>query len=151
LEIGLVIAHLKQDSLGVWQEPHLLKDHLESVAELAKGFAECFDSSSWGYVAALAHDLGKSTDTWQEYIRSKSGYELGGNSVSTLDHSSPSAKVVEEKFPGLPGKILSYIIAGHHAGLPDYRGTQASLLFRLQQAVDPAKLISPTYIDLLIM
>lgn len=61
----LVIAHVKQDELGAWLEPHLLVDHLESVAKLAQEFAEPFNSSSWGYVGALAPDLGKSTVAWQ--------------------------------------------------------------------------------------
>ena len=146
---ALVIAHVKQDDTGNWLEPHLLMDHLRSVAELTKGFAQCFDSSSWGYATALGHDLGKSTLAWQQYIRSKSGYDQEDNSSSMIDHSSPSAKVVGDKFPGLPGRILSYIIAGHHAGLPDYRGSQASLLFRLQQAGDPAKMIPAKYVELL--
>jgi CRISPR-associated endonuclease/helicase Cas3 len=149
LKDALVIAHVKQDDTGNWLEPHLLMNHLESVAELTKGFAQCFDSSSWGYATALGHDLGKSTLAWQQYIRSKSGYGQEDNSSSMIDHSSPSAKVVGDKFPGLPGKILSYVIAGHHAGLPDYRGSQASLLFRLQQAGAPAKMIPPAFIELL--
>lgn len=63
--VNAEIAHITQDSLGNWREPHLLVDHLESVAKLAQEFAEPFNSSSWGYVGALAHDLGKSTVAWQ--------------------------------------------------------------------------------------
>lgn len=145
----LILAHMKQDERENWLEPHLLMDHLRSVAELTKGFAECFDSSSWGYAAGFGHDLGKSTLAWQQYIRSKSGYDQEDNCPSMVDHSSPSAKVVEDMFPGLSGRILSYIIAGHHAGLPDFRGSQASLFFRLQQAGAPAKMIPPAYVELL--
>lgn len=146
---SLVIAHVKQDPSGIWSEPHLLKDHLQSVAELAKDFADSFNSSSWGYVLALAHDLGKSTLAWQQYIRSKSGYQQEDNNLSMVDHSSPSAKIVEDFFSGLPGRILSYGIAGHHAGLPDFRGSQASLLFRLQQAEETVKMIPNEYLELL--
>lgn len=117
---NLVIAHVKQDELGIWLEPHLLFDHLESVAKLTKEFSEHFSSSSWGYVAALAHDLGKSTVAWQQYIRNKSGYEQESDTAQRIDHSSPSARIVEDRFPGPTGRILSYIIAGHHTGLPDY-------------------------------
>ncbi|HKM06194.1 MAG TPA: hypothetical protein VJ869_04330 [Sphaerochaeta sp.] len=81
----LILAHVKQDEKENWLEPHLLMDHLRSVAELTKGFAECFDSSSWGYAAGFGHDLGKSTLAWQRYIREKSGYEQEGTPCGCVD------------------------------------------------------------------
>ncbi len=36
-------------------EWHLLDQHLKGTAELAKKFAEEFDSSEWGYLAGLWH------------------------------------------------------------------------------------------------
>lgn len=147
--VNAEIAHITQDSLGNWREPHLLVDHLESVAKLAQEFAEPFNSSSWGYVGALAHDLGKSTVAWQQYIRNKSGYEQESDNAQRIDHSSPSARIVEERYPGPIGRILSYIIAGHHTGLPDYEGSKASLHFRLQQAEVTAKRLPSKYVQLL--
>ncbi|MEG1512395.1 MAG: CRISPR-associated endonuclease Cas3'', partial [Raoultibacter sp.] len=47
----------------------LLRDHLESVAEQSAKFAAEFDSSEWGYIAGLFHDLGKYDQSWQDYLK----------------------------------------------------------------------------------
>lgn len=136
MERGTIIAHVMKDEQGEWALPQSLMDHEEMVAFLASAFAGLFSSSSWGYLAGLAHDLGKSTSEWQQYIRDKSGYEkeTDADEKMMLDHSSLGASAVEMLFPSHIGRILSYIIAGHHAGLPDWTGSGASLKFRLQQS-----------------
>lgn len=143
------IAHITQNEDGSWASPQLLTEHLEAVALLANRFADSFASSSWGHLAGLAHDLGKSTERWQTYIRDKSGYEIEQESNENLkiDHSSPSALLIEQIFPNYVGRILSYIIAGHHAGLPDWQGSTSSLQFRLQRAVPLASEIPMHYRD----
>jgi hypothetical protein len=35
---------------------HHLEDHLKSVAEMARGFADDFGAGEWGYLAGLWHD-----------------------------------------------------------------------------------------------
>ncbi|AEV30963.1 putative helicase [Sphaerochaeta pleomorpha str. Grapes] len=129
------IAHCKKDENDHWDTPQNLIDHLENVARMASDFSAEFCSSSWGYEAGINHDTGKGTDEWQEYIRQQSGYESpdSDGKNSRLDHSSPSSKLVEQKIPGISGRILSYLISGHHTGLPDWEGSQSSLHFRLQQ------------------
>ena len=143
------VAHVTQNEDGSWVPPQLLIDHLEAVAFLAAGFAGSFASSSWGHLAGLGHDLGKSTPQWQAYIREKSGYEIEqeGNESLKIDHSSPSALLIEQLFPNHVGRILSYIIAGHHAGLPDWQGSRAALKDRLRQAVPLALDIPIPYRD----
>jgi hypothetical protein len=39
------------------EEWHRLEDHLKSVAELARTFADDFHAGDWGYLAGLWHDL----------------------------------------------------------------------------------------------
>jgi len=39
------------------QDWHRLEDHLKSVAELARTFANDFHAGDWGYLAGLWHDL----------------------------------------------------------------------------------------------
>jgi CRISPR-associated endonuclease/helicase Cas3 len=44
---------------------HRLEDHLKSVAELARSFANDFGAGEWGYLAGLWHDLGKYSKEFQ--------------------------------------------------------------------------------------
>ncbi len=131
-----VVAHVRMDQDGAWSAPHLLDDHLSRTANLAEAFAATFGSGPWGQVCGLGHDTGKATSAWQRYLRSKSGYDEDAHLESNagkLDHSSPAARLAEEVLGARTGRILSYCIAGHHAGLPDWIGSRRSLLNRLHQ------------------
>lgn len=141
------IAHVLQFFDGTWAPPHLLEDHLDSVSQLAASFASSFASAHWAALAGIAHDIGKSTPQWQQYIRDKSGYESSNSisSHSTLDHSSPSAALLEKHLPLHIARLLSYVIAGHHTGLPDWIGSAASLEARLQQGRDNTSNIPETF------
>ncbi|GAB6277151.1 MAG: CRISPR-associated helicase Cas3' [Rectinema sp.] len=136
-----LIAHVRKNEDGSWAPPQPLIDHLEGSARLASKFAETFDSSAWAYAEGLAHDTGKATPAWQHYLGAKSGYDEEAHletKQGKRDHSSSSAKLAEEVFGKSIGRILSYCIAGHHAGLPDWIGSQNSLSFRLQAATTQA-------------
>ena len=134
------LAHVKQNKDDSWAPAHLLADHLQCVAEIAKQFCDFFSSGDWGYAAGIAHDAGKEPQKWQDYLCKKSGYDgkahLEG-SPGKLEHSCHGAKLSTELFGKVIGRILSYCIAGHHAGLPDYypdeAGGKSSLSYRLQK------------------
>jgi CRISPR-associated endonuclease/helicase Cas3 len=131
------LAHVRKlDNSDQWDEPQLLDTHVRETAELASEFAADFDSSDWGYVLGMAHDGGKATSEWQNFLKRKSGYdeEASAEGPGKVEHSGPGAKLVEEVFGKPIGRILSYCIAGHHAGLPDWLGSQAALAFRLQNS-----------------
>lgn len=131
------IAHVRKDEDGSWAEPQTLEEHLLGTARLAERFAEAFNSGSWGYSAGIGHDTGKAPKAWQDYLCNKSGYDEDAHLESKTgkkDHSAPGAKLIEEVLGKIMGRILSYCIAGHHAGLPDWVGSQAALAFRLQNA-----------------
>ena len=130
------LAHVRQNEDGTW-ERHELEDHLRGAAELASRFAETFGSSDWAGIAALWHDLGKYGQDFQNYIKSASGYEPEvhietGN--GRAHHSSAGALYAVEQLE-IHGRILAYLIAGHHAGLPDWHkidsGAGGSLQSRL--------------------
>lgn len=131
----LFLAHVKQESEGQWI-PHPLEDHLHGVAALAESFAAAFGAGDWARLAGLWHDLGKYRGAFQRYIRGASGYEAHIETApGKVDHSTAGALYAMERMKGL-GRILAYLIAGHHAGLPDWQSAEApvsSLANRLQQ------------------
>ena len=104
-------------------DPH--HGHLNKVAYLCSKFAaEMFPEGSedrklaaeWGRLAGLWHDLGKFAPEWQEYLKKKADPHCD-DVTGKMDHSTAGAQHVRSlKYLG---EILSYVIAGHHAGLPD--------------------------------
>jgi CRISPR-associated endonuclease/helicase Cas3 len=124
------IAHAKKDSNDEWRE-HLLTEHLAETARLSGEFAQVFGNSDWAELAGYWHDLGKYLPEWQKYIRKQTGYDIEAH-IETIggrpNHSTAGAVLSFQRFIealnpecGLSiGRILSYIISGHHAGLPDW-------------------------------
>ena len=102
-----------------------VKEHLHGTAELAEKFAAKFRKADWGYCCGMLHDIGKYSAEFQKKIKE--------NLDIRVDHSTAGAKVCEN----LDGCywLLTYCIAGHHAGLPDLgrEGLPSSLLGRLKK------------------
>jgi CRISPR-associated endonuclease/helicase Cas3 len=121
-EESLALAHMRQGDGGVWHE-HLLDEHLRSVAVMAADFATDFESADWAHTAGLWHDLGKYSTEFQQYIRSVSGYDAHIEAPGRVDHSTAGAIHAVRRF-GEHGRILAYLIAGHHAGLPDWHSAE---------------------------
>lgn len=123
----MALAHVRQRDDGSF-EVHDLEEHLRNVAIGAEKFAENFGSQDWGFLAGLWHDLGKYSAEFQQRIKFVSGYDseahLEGQS-GRVDHSTAGAQHAIEKF-GVHGRILAYLIAGHHAGLPDWHTSETA-------------------------
>lgn len=132
------VAHVKLDEYsGNWLKPHSLEEHLQKVAKLSGNRAGEFQAAGWGIAAGLWHDLGKYRGAFQKYIRDASGYERENAHVESpqrVTHSTAGAVHAVNQWPSVPGYIIAYLIAGHHAGLPDWSGGRGSLQFRLQEA-----------------
>ncbi len=114
------LAHVRQDDETFI--PHDLNEHLRGVGQRAEEYARNFGSGDWAHVAGLWHDLGKYSAEFQRRIKSLSGYDPDAHlegPVGRVDHSTAGAQHAVEQF-GVLGRILAYIIAGHHAGLPDW-------------------------------
>lgn len=119
-----IIAHIrqKQDDSVEKQPLSGPNGHLEGVAALAESFANVFNAGEFAKCAGLLHDLGKFKTDFQNYIRQSSGFDCEESDdfgVGKVDHSAAGAIWANKNIPQI-GLLLSYIIAGHHSGLPDY-------------------------------
>jgi CRISPR-associated endonuclease/helicase Cas3 len=110
-----------------WQ---LLRDHLAGVAQRAAGYAEDFQAGKLAYAAGLLHDLGKYSLEFQRRLK--------GEKIR-VDHSTAGAQEAERIYGKALGRILAYVVAGHHAGLQDYGSLadEASLAARLNKEAIP--------------
>ena len=125
------IAHVKKEN-DEWGT-HSLEDHLWDVANIAKQFASSFNSAEWAWLAGLWHDLGKYRPAFQKHIKKSSGYNPDASISSEKDHNKNHAstgamyavKYMREHQVDEFGRALAYIIAGHHAGLPDFTRSEA--------------------------
>jgi len=131
--------------------------HLNKVAWWAAKFAgemfpeggEARDAArQWGWIAGLWHDLGKFAPEWQEYLRKKAGADLHGDEVAGReDHSTAGAQLADRAIPFF-GRVLAYLLAGHHAGLADgIAASSASLERRLKKMIRPCPEIPRSIID----
>lgn len=129
------VAHVCKDGDGSWRV-HPLVDHLSETALGAAAFARPFDGAEWACLAGLWHDLGKFNPQFQRYIGKESGYDPDAHLegvAGRVDHSTAGAQQALAAFGDSPhARTLGYLIAGHHAGLPDWDGDTSSLLQRLE-------------------
>lgn len=113
---------------------HLLAEHLGAVSGLARQFADQFGAGAWAELAGLWHDFGKFSPAFQRRIRILNDpHRL--EIAERVDHSTAGAVHAVDML-GAKGRLLAYLIAGHHAGLPDWSAETAggaSLKQRLQR------------------
>ncbi|MFW6029041.1 MAG: CRISPR-associated helicase Cas3' [Halanaerobiales bacterium] len=108
------IAHTQNDK----GEYHLLKNHLESTAQLAYEFTEKWSMGDLGYIAGLIHDLGKYSDAFQNYLK---------NSSPGVEHAIAGAVYLTKNKVTKYAQLITFIIAGHHAGLHNLTDLKSSL------------------------
>jgi CRISPR-associated endonuclease/helicase Cas3 len=106
-------AHSRSDRPeSEWQ---LLIDHLTATSEIAARLGEAAGISDLARLAGLLHDVGKYAPEFQARLR---------GSKNPVDHATPGAREIMALCPDPRYKYwneaISYAIAGHHSGLPDY-------------------------------
>ncbi|MBU4128030.1 MAG: CRISPR-associated helicase Cas3', partial [Proteobacteria bacterium] len=113
-----------------WQP---LEEHLRNVAEMTRLFADAFGAGDWGYLAGLWHDIGKYSDEFQQKLSIQEGSDAHiETKPGRVDHSTAGAKHASNLLKD-KGKLLAYVIAGHHAGLLDGKSNDACLYNRLKK------------------
>lgn len=137
------VSHIGDDNGTVVERP--LVEHLRDVASVAAAFASPFDAALWARTAGLWHDLGKYQARWQTYLRASHRQraedphqtEVKPARPDRPNHALAGAQFAEAQLPPPCGRLLAYVISGHHAGLPDFSsadGANASLSARLDAA-----------------
>ena len=103
-----------------------LAHHLTNVGERAASFAAQFGFDRAALAAGLLHDIGKTSQSYQDYIAGTLDPKRHGP-----DHSSAGAREAVAIYGKSLGQLLAFAIAGHHAGLAN--GVD------LKRRLDPAR------------
>ena len=122
------VAHVTKEG-----RVHTLGEHLSETARRAADFASVFGFREWGRLGGLWHDLGKYAQAFQKKLRAAAGDEAHLEARTRVDHSTAGGLYAVQRF-GKVGRLLAYIVAGHHAGLPDWEADRtggAALSHRL--------------------
>lgn len=118
------ISHIRINADG---EPEFrpLVEHLGGVAQKAASFAGEFGAQDWARYSGMLHDLGKYSTDFQRYIRAQNDLDAHIETApSRVNHSTAGAVYAAENM-GTTGAIPAYLIAGHHAGLPDFHSADS--------------------------
>ena len=132
-----LLAHVREEAPGKWLI-HDLEDHLKGVAKFATEFAANFLGEDWVETTSLLHDMGKGSEAFQNKIKLQSGYDPEAHikdGEGHAPHSTHGAAWVYHEWGPQIGKVLAYLIAGHHGGLPDWShtiGVGGNLEYRLK-------------------
>ncbi|HHW18969.1 MAG TPA: CRISPR-associated helicase Cas3' [Firmicutes bacterium] len=116
-------AHSRNDiAKDQWQP---LKVHLLEVAEKAREFASAFGGQEFAWVAGLCHDIGKYSAEFQLHLE---------DPMIRVDHSTAGARLAAARYGSL-GRLIAYVVAGHHCGLPNGGddAAEGSLLYRISR------------------
>jgi CRISPR-associated endonuclease/helicase Cas3 len=120
------LAHLRPPG-----EEQLLRDHLLRVSAITSRLAAKVGMPRVGALIGLAHDLGKYSTAFQQYLRKVAGdaameMEPDFSLRGSVDHSTAGAQIIARGFIGaeeetgrFAAEALALCIASHHSGFID--------------------------------
>lgn len=121
------IAHRREKD----GEIHWLSQHVAEVSKKTGAFASKIGLKEQGEITGLLHDIGKASQEFQQYIKSRVGLlnpDEDGYSDSVkgeVDHSTAGAQLVyselysKGKEANFVAQVLALCLASHHSGLID--------------------------------
>ncbi len=113
-----------------------LREHILNVAAQTENNIARFEWKTLGLIAGLLHDIGKYSAEFQYYIRLPDEERKGKR--GSVNHSTAGAREAINLYGKQFGKLIAYIVAGHHSGLPDGEprdaGDRSALKWRLDHA-----------------
>jgi len=120
------LAHLRPPGEG-----QFLRDHLLRVSAITSRLAAKTGMPRVGALIGLAHDLGKYSTAFQEYLQKVAGnaameMEPGFSLRGSVDHSTSGAQIIasglvgdDQKISRFASDVLALCVASHHSGLID--------------------------------
>ncbi|ACV64361.1 CRISPR-associated helicase Cas3 [Desulfofarcimen acetoxidans DSM 771] len=103
-----------------------VKEHLYSVAELAKEFSSKISLAATGELMGMLHDMGKGTRKFDAYIRYCAQNPQDKSLKGQVNHSTAGAKLIYDSFYNtadrlqkFTAQLISLAVCSHHGGLID--------------------------------
>ena len=137
------------------RKPQCLWRHLKSVSDQAGKFGQNVGLEKTCRLIGLAHDIGKNTDEFRDYLKHATGlieelsFQVKG---SKLDHATAGAQILYEAFLSHDGKttfladILAMTVAAHHGFMdaltPDGKDALANRLSKNESATRKLQALS---------
>lgn len=114
----MVISHIKSQNGNQEWCLQSNEEHSKNVAILAERFASIFGFGQIGKILGELHDKGKEQESFQNHIKSSSGYDNNIKDVP-VKHAYVGALLAKRLYPQFC-EIIGPEIYGHHSGLHDY-------------------------------
>ncbi len=105
------------------RERQTLADHIRAVERLAGAALKPVGLERTGQLAALLHDMGKATASWQAFLDWAAAHP--DEKKNGPSHAAAGAVFAHDRWFGgniwqrLTAQVVSLVAYGHHAGLPD--------------------------------
>lgn len=123
---------------GALDDGHLLSEHLAEVERLARRNADAFGLGAFAALMARCHDLGKATPAFQRRVRGAPERVEHSTAGGAFLLEQANARVPTAKAPyRTVAELAAAGVLGHHTGLPDKSGSEASFRAKIDRYTDP--------------
>lgn len=139
------IKYIAHAPISKDQEPHYLDAHTKGTYVRARRFSRSFDPYGIAAMAAIAHDLGKKSAPYVQYMNSD--HKIRGS----VKHAIGGSLVLNAILGAVQDERLimaAAIVAGHHAGLPNLRSVFGEKIPNAEEYLKPVPALSPQETEL---